>query len=184
MTDRGEDWRLTFLTVCVVRHLVLLQTVSQLVSQPPGRQRGELLPALVGLLQDGVVHPAVVEAGGVGDGGGPGPAGGVHRIVEVMRLTGTQVVVTGRAVVDIRHLALQAVEPLPVVDRHGDGEAEQEDGEDDAEGRAGAVLLTRGLEGGGGGQRVLLPGGRGAVGTWSINITLVTLIVFCRLRTC
>ena len=40
------------------------------VSQPPGRQRVELLPALVGLLHDGVVDPAVVEVGGVGDGGG------------------------------------------------------------------------------------------------------------------
>ena len=62
------------------------------LSQAPGRQRVELLPALVGVLHDGVVDPpGVVEAGRGGDGGGPGPAGGVHRIVEVMRLrlTGT-----------------------------------------------------------------------------------------------
>ena len=133
------------------------------MSQPPGRQRVELLPALVGLLHDGVVDPAVVQVGGVGHGGGTGPAGGVHGIVEVMRLAGTQVVVAGRAVVDIRHLALQAVEPLPVVDSHGDGEAQQEDGHDDAEGCAGPALLPLGLEGGGGGEAVLLPDGSGTV---------------------
>ena len=134
------------------------------LSQPPGRQCVELLPALVGLLlHDGVVDPAVVEAGGVGDGGGPGPAGGVHRIVKVMRLAGTEIVVAGRAVVNLRHLALQAVEPLPVVDCDGDGEAEQEDGHDDAEGCAGPTLLPLGLEGGGGGEAVLLPDGSGTV---------------------
>ena len=136
------------------------------MSQPPWRERVELLPALVGLLHDGVVHhPAVVEVGGVGDGGGPGPAGGVHRIVEVMRLAGAQVVVTAGPVVHIGQLGLEAVEPLPVVDSHGDGQAQQEDGHDDAEGCAGPALLPLGPEGWGGGEEVLLPDGSGAVGT-------------------
>ena len=156
----------TFLTVGVVRHLILLQAVSRHVSQPPGRQRLELLPALVGLLHDGVVHPAVVQLGGVGQRGGPSPTGGVHRIVEVMRLTGTEIVVAGTAVLGLAHLGLQAVEPLPVVHSHGDGEAEQEDGQDDAEGSVGPALLPLGVEGGGGGEGVLVPDGGGAVGTW------------------
>ena len=83
----------------------------------------------------------------------------------MMRLAGPEIVVTRRAVADISHLALQAVEPLPVVDSHGDGEAEEEDGDDDAQGCAGPSLLPLGPEGGGGGEEVLLPDGSGTVGT-------------------
>lgn len=83
----------------------------------------------------------------------------------MVRLTGAQVVLTARAVAPVRQLGLEAVEPLPVVDSDGDGEAEEEDGEDDAEGCAGPSRLPRVLEGGGGGQQVLLPDRSGAVGT-------------------
>ena len=150
------------------------------VPQAPGRQSVELLPALVGVLDDGVVDPPGVVEAGVGDGGGPGPAGGVHRIVEVMRLgltltwkrsltrlrrgraRLTVIVVVGGAVVNMRHLGLEAVEPLPIVDGDGDGEAEYEDGEDDADCSARSSLL--GVLGGGlGGEGVLLPDGGGAV---------------------
>ena len=53
----------------------------------------------------------------------------------------TVIVVAAGAVVNMRHLSLEAVEPLPVVDGDSDGEAEYEDGEDDPDRRAGSPLL-------------------------------------------
>ena len=82
----------------------------------------------------------------------------------MVRLTGAQVVLTARAVAPVRQLGLEAVEPLPVVDSHGDGEAEHEDGDDNADHRPGTPILPVGLEGGRGGQWVLLPDSGGTVG--------------------
>ena len=156
--------RQTFLTVGVVRQFLLLHAARH-VSQAPWWQSVELVPALVGVLHDGVVHPAVVEGARRGDGGGSGPTRGVHRIVKVVRLTLTRlIVVAAGAVVDVRHLRLETVEPLPVVDGDGDGEAEDEDGDDDSHRCPRPALLPLGLQGGGGGG-VLLPHGSRAVGT-------------------
>ena len=155
----------------------------------PGGGQGEaplLLPAPVDILHDGVVEPrGVVEA--------PGPrvppTRGVHWIVKVVRpggpspgptqqtgLTGApltpRLIVPGPAasgaVVHVAHLGLEAVEPLPVVDSDGDGEAEHEDGGDHTHRAPGSAPLARqpGVRGQGGGG-VIHPHRHRAVGTWS-----------------